>query len=104
MEVDHREWRDLEARVMNLEVQYIPVSKSDLEKRWIAVRETMDEYSAKLLGFEGERRKLSAQVFTLQQQNQQAMEMLVAQSVQITDLLTRVHDLEVELEDLREGD
>jgi hypothetical protein len=71
---------------MNLEVRDQPVSRNDLTKRWVAVRETLDEYRDKLLQFEQGRRDLSSQMATLQLQNNIAMEILASQSVQIQDL------------------
>jgi hypothetical protein len=88
---------------MNLEVEYIPVSKFDLEKRWVSVRETLNEYSDKLLQFEQGRRDLSSQMATLQLQNSLAMETLASQSVQIQDLSQRLATLAGQVADL-EGD
>jgi hypothetical protein len=104
VEVDDRTFRDLEARIMNLEVAYVPVSKSDLEKRWVAVRETMDTFSGKLVGIEIEKRGLNETVTRLIQQNAILMEMVSAQTVQHTDMMEQLKTVTNRLQEHLDGD
>lgn len=65
----------LETKLENIRQKYVPVSEDRLNKLWTAVRETIDEFSNQLVGFQEDRviqtntvETLSAKVDNLNQQ------------------------------------
>lgn len=97
--MEERELRDLKAKIAELEEKFVPVSKADLEKRWVAVRETMDEFTAKLVETELTYRGHADTLAKILRQQQMIMEMLAAQSVQIQDLQEQLNTTTTALAD-----
>ncbi len=65
----------LETKLENIRQKYVPVSEERINKLWTAVRETIDEFSNQLVGFQEDRKiqtntieTLSAKVDNLNQQ------------------------------------
>lgn len=102
MELTEQSLRDLEARILNLEVRDQPVSKHDLEKRWVAVRETLDAFSMKLAETELSKRGLNDTVIKVLDQQAQLLETLVNQSVQIQNMQEQLNTTTVRLQELLE--
>jgi len=101
--MNDRELRDLKAELYELREKFVPVSESRLDTLWASVRETVDEFSKKLVGLELNQRGFNDTIARLLHQHRQIETVMAGQAVHLHELQEQVNTLAVALNELREA-
>lgn len=101
--MDERELRDLKAKIVELQERYHPVSEERLAKLWASVRESLDDFTQRLVEQELARRGHNDTLAKLLNQQRQNEAVMQAQAVTVNQLQEQVNTLAVQVNSLLSG-
>ena len=100
-EFTDRDLRDLRARVDEIAETHFPVSQARMDQLWASVRETLDDFTSRLVEQELARRGHNDTLIKLLKQHQQMETVMKALSVNVNQMQEQLNAIALELSVMR---
>ena len=100
-EFTDRDLRDLRARVEEIATTHFPISQARLDQLWKSVRESLDDFTARLVEQELARRGHNDTLIKLLNQHRQMETVMQALSISVNQMQEQLNAIALELSVMR---